>query len=97
MNASIAELEVQAFRLDPVADIRLRAAADARFLLALARKARRDGLPNSELRATNAKAAARKVVEHARRSSLRTGLQDIVYSPTRMVSLVAPSELQICP
>lgn len=57
---------------EPVAAIRIRAAADARQLRALARAALRDGMPKSDLRSANARAAARRVVEHARRlSSLR--------------------------
>lgn len=69
---------------DPVAIVRARAAADARHLRALARTARIDGLPKAELRSANARAAARRVLDHARRvSSLRalpcdgTGLAEL--------------------
>lgn len=69
MIAPAAELTDPALHQNPDEGVRLRAAADARFLLSLARAARVDGLPKGDLRAANAKSAARKVVEHARRSS----------------------------
>ena len=69
MTASISEDFAGARVEGPVSTIRTRAAADARFLRALARTARIDGLPHSELRATNARKAARTVLDHARRMS----------------------------
>jgi hypothetical protein len=58
---------VSAPALNPAAVIRARAAANARSLLSLAHVARRDGLPHAEMRAANARAAARNVLAHARR------------------------------
>ncbi|GEP11582.1 hypothetical protein [Methylobacterium gnaphalii] len=69
MTTSISEHFAGARFGGPVSAIRARAAADARFLRALARSARVDGLPHSELRATNARIAARNVLDHARRMS----------------------------
>jgi hypothetical protein len=69
MTASISEDFAGALTEGPVSTIRTRAAANARFLRALARTARVDGLPQSELRSANARNAARRVLEHARRLS----------------------------
>ncbi|GJE53610.1 MULTISPECIES: hypothetical protein [Methylobacterium] len=63
---------------EPVAAIRVRAAGDARQLRALARAAQRDGMPKADLRSATALAAARRVVEHARRlSSLRPRMPEL--------------------
>ena len=52
---------------DPVAAIRSRAISDALRFRQLARIARADGLPKSDLRAAHARSAARSVLQHARR------------------------------
>ncbi|GEP00476.1 hypothetical protein GCM10007887_22560 [Methylobacterium haplocladii] len=54
---------------DPIAVIRARAVADVRCLRALARAAYRDGSPKADLRSANARAAARQVLDQARRLS----------------------------
>ena len=54
----------------PAALVRARAVADANRLRALARVALRDGAPMPELRAFNARAAARRVLAHARSTLL---------------------------
>lgn len=69
MTAPISDELTGAVINGPVAAIRARAAADARFLRALARTARVDGLPRPELRAVNARNAAWRVLDHARRMS----------------------------
>lgn len=107
MNAPIVELTDPVSCPDPIAKLRLRAAADARFLLSLARAARADGLPKSELRAANALSAARKVVNHARFSSLarhpakscdrlfadRTESFDEAYETVPLVLLAIPASV----
>ncbi|GJD51554.1 hypothetical protein OPKNFCMD_4309 [Methylobacterium crusticola] len=50
-----------------IAKLRVRAIANARQLKALAFVALRDGMPKAELRASNARAAARSVLGFARR------------------------------
>ncbi|AWN40117.1 hypothetical protein DK389_05645 [Methylobacterium durans] len=52
--------------VSPVALMRARAVADANCLRALARAALRDGAPKPQLRAGNARAAAHRVLAHAR-------------------------------
>ncbi|MCE4222374.1 hypothetical protein HCU64_01300 [Methylobacterium sp. C25] len=69
MTAPLSDELAGALISAPVATIRARAAADARFLRALARTALADGLPRPELRALNARNAARRVLDHARRMS----------------------------
>lgn len=53
----------------PAAAITSRALNDARRLRALAHVALRDGMPKAELRASNARKAARSVLRHARQVS----------------------------
>ncbi|WP_430911212.1 hypothetical protein [Methylobacterium sp. sgz302541] len=60
---------------DPVSILRARALADARQLRLLACVALRDGAPRADLRAANARAAARSVLAHARRLSRLTVLE----------------------
>lgn len=62
--------------LDPAFCLRARALADARQLRALANVALRDGAPRAGLRAANARAAARKVIAHARRLSCLCGADE---------------------
>ena len=96
MNAPILDLMDPAICPAPDASARIRAAADARFLLSLARRARIDGLPKAEFRAANAKAAARKVIDHARRSSALSrchGAVDLL--PVEMMLAVSQPELRI--
>ena len=54
----------------PAADRRAVALANALWFRALAWRALRDGAPKAELRATNARAAARIVLRQARREAL---------------------------
>ncbi|TXM66512.1 hypothetical protein FV226_23365 [Methylobacterium sp. WL12] len=54
----------------PVTDRRAVAIANALWFRALAQRALRDGAPKAELRAANARAAARIVLRQARREAL---------------------------
>ncbi|MEA1834395.1 hypothetical protein U8607_20080 [Methylobacterium durans] len=63
--ASSSQIEIE-----PRALARARAIADACRFRALARSALRDGAPMAELRSSNARAAARRLLAHARTLAL---------------------------
>ncbi|WP_174804947.1 hypothetical protein [Methylobacterium oxalidis] len=73
----------------PAALVRARAVADANRLRALARVALRDGAPMPELRAFNARAAARRVLAHARILMEREAAETARPEPTALAELAA--------